>query len=432
MTLLDSKPRSFRILLSCTLGTFLEFFDYTLYGYFAGTIGHLFFPQQQAFLQSLATWAIFAIGFFVRPLGAIIFGHFADKIGRRRIFPLTILFMAIPTAIIGFLPTFAMVGWLAPLLLLVCRIIQGLAISGEYNGASIYILENNWRPAGLLGALTPFSCAIGMLVASLLAFAFSQTQNPLMHWRLPFIIAGCVVGLVAWYLRRSMQETESFRKLQESKSILYKPLKSALDKKLSLFTNIICSAYMGSASYLLLVYMPTYLQQQFHFATTRALLFTSVVAFLEAVSALFFGWISDLLGRWQILLLSSLVMAIASVLIILQPSLTIYELLISLLLLATILGAFDGPLTVYLPELFKTNIRYSATTFGYNIGGAALGGMAPFILSTLLQFIHSPVLVFCAYLGILAILAAGIVAAHAWSQSEKVAGSSEKLSSTLL
>jgi MFS family permease len=106
-------------------------------------------------------------------------------------------------------------------------------------------------------------------------------------------------------------------------------------------------------------------------------------------------------------------------LLIIHPGLRVYELLIAILLLAAILGAFDGPLTVYLPELFKTNVRYSATTFGYNIGGAALGGMAPFILSTLLQFIHSPVPVLCFYLGILALLSSVMVVYHAWRQNQE-------------
>lgn len=411
-----AKKNSIKFMASCSLGTFLEFFDYTLYGYFADTIGHLFFPHTTPGLQMLATWAIFSIAFLIRPLGATAFGYIADKKGRKKVLPFTIALMAIPTVCIGLLPTFDMVGWWAPLLLLLCRLIQGLAISAEYNGASIFILENNWNRVGLLGALTPFSCGMGMLAAALLAYVFTHnttTEFQAWQWRLPFIIAGSSVGFVAWYLRRTVQETEQFQKLQQTHEVLPNPLKLIFkDHKLAFVTNILCSAYMCSASYLLLVYMSSYLHQQFNVALSSALLFSGIAACIEAHSTLFFGWISDYLGRWQTLLIASALMVVAALWFVLTPDLTITQVLISIIVFVILLGAFDGPLTIYLAELFKVNMRYSAAAIGYNVGGAAIGGLAPFIISLVLQYIHQPQLILGLYLGLLAALACGMIVLH--------------------
>lgn len=422
---LYSNSASWKLIASCTVGTFLEFFDYTLYGYFASSIGQHFFPSENPKLQLIATWAIFSIGFIIRPLGGMIFGNIADKFGRSKILPLTTILMALPTIFIGLLPTFQMIGWFAPMLLLLCRLIQGLAISAEYNGASIYILENKWRNNGFLAAFTPFSCGTGMLAASFLAYLFTRNTIGELHqwqWRLPFIIAGLLVGIVAWYLRRTMQETDAFKKLQQARAILPSPIKAIIkNNKLALATNIVCSAYMCSASYILLVYMATFLHQAFHVSLSTALLFTSVAAFLEANFSLFFGWVSDIVERKKMLLFASIAMIVATLGFALTPNLGITQLLIFLILFVILLAAFDGPLTIYLPELFPTNIRYSATATGYNIGGAVIGGLAPFAISVLLEYVHFPQLVLAVYLAGFSLLATYFITLHARQKKKLVA-----------
>ena len=363
---IHSKKPPIKIIASCVLGTFFEFFDYSLYGYFAGTIGHLFFPEQSPGFQLLATWAIFSIGFLIRPLGATLFGFMADRKGRRKILSYTIALMAVPTVVMGLLPTFESIGWFAPLLLLLCRLTQGLAIGAEYNVSSIYILENKWRRPGFLGSFTPFAGGMGMLAASFTAYLFMHNIHEGFNsweWRLPFIITGLLIGFMVWYLRRTMQETEDFQELKDTNQILMNPLKHILkDSKLPLLANIVCSAYMGSAIYLLIVYMSTYLHQEFKLSFATALICTSVAAFIESSSCLLFGWISDYFARWKTLFFSSLLMAIVSFLFIIKPNLTVAELIFSLMVFVFILGAFDGPLTMYLPELFNTKTRYSSAS----------------------------------------------------------------------
>lgn len=417
------KPASFKIMSSCTIGTFLEFFDYTLYGYFISTIGHLFFPNQSPALQLLASWGIFALGFLVRPLGAMYFGHQADRQGRRKILPFITLLMAFPTVCIGLLPTYDMIGWFAPVLLLACRVTQGIAISAEYNAASIIIIESQWKRPGFLASFTPFSCGMGMLAASLLAYIFTNHQHELSQWqwRLPFIIAGTFIGLFAFLLRCNLKETESFIELQKSNAILDAPLLQTVKKsKLAFATSIICSAYMVSTSYLLLVYISTFLQQQFQMTLSTALLLAGGAVSLESMLCLAFGWMSDYIARWRMLLFSTLAMIIAAMSMYLQPTYTLNQFLIHLLFLIIILAAFDGPLSLYLPRLFSTNVRYSATSVSYNIGGPAIGGLAPFIVTLILYYLDSPQQVLSAYLIVWASLATIFILLHAKRKKQKV------------
>lgn len=385
------KP-SWRFIVSCALGTFLEFFDYTLYGYFAIIMSQYFFPATSPSMQWAATWSVFAIGCLVRPFGAILFGHIADRIGRRKVLPYTIMLMAVPTICIGLLPSYAAIGWIAPALLLACRIFQGLSISAEYNGCSIYCIENNWKNPGLLSALTPFSCGLGMLCASLLALSSHG------NWRAPFIIAGVVVGIVGWIMRRNLPETTEFTHLVATNRRHAFPLKTTLQQqKLPLLVNIICSAYMGTASYLLLVYMPSYLQKEFAMSATHSLQFTIILTCLEASACLIFGWLADRVGQGKIML-GACLGTICLAILMLSLSIQFTAFLIFLTALTVLLGAFDGPLTAFLPKLFPAETRYSATALGYNIGGAALGGTGPIIVSLLIGLTHAPISVLTWYL----------------------------------
>lgn len=393
-----NKP-SWSLIISCTLGTFLEFFDYTLYAYFAVMISQEFFPLYSAKMQWLATWSVFAIGCLVRPLGALVFGHFADRIGRKKILPYTILLMALPTVGIGLLPGYSAWGWGAPAMLLLCRMVQGLSISAEYNGCSIYCVENHWRNSGLLASLTPFSCGLGMLGASLLALCYSQ------NWRIPFIIAGSVVGMVGWIMRRNLPETTEFESLLREETIHRFPLRLMLQcHKFSIFVNIICSAYMGTASYLLLVYMPSYLQKEFSMDVNHSLQFTVLLTCLEALACVFFGWLSDRIEQWKTMLIACIcTLSICLLMLFFMGSLKLF--LLSVVCLVISLGAFDGPLTSYLPKLVPASLRYSATAFGYNIGGAAIGGVGPIVVTFFIQQIHAPKLVLISYLAFWAFLA---------------------------
>lgn len=395
----QSNGPSWQFIISCSLGTFLEFFDYTLYAYFAVTISQQFFPYHSGQIQWIATWMVFAIGCLVRPLGAVIFGHVADRIGRRKVLPYTILLMALPTIAIGLLPSYQVWGWASPILLLLFRMIQGLSISAEYNGFSVYCVENNWARPGFLGSLTPASCGLGMLCASLLALCSSH------HWRVPFVIAGLVVGAVGWIMRRNLPETQEFQELLVKENTQRFPLKIILKQhKFSVLINIICSAYMGSASYLLLVYMPSFLQKEFAMNPRHSLEFTILLTCLEATACLYFGWLSDKWGQGKIMLLACAATLTFS-LILLGISTNFMMLLFFIVILTILLGAFDGPLTSYLPTLVPTALRYSATALGYNIGGAAIGGLGPVLVSFVISQGYSPKFVLIAYLSMWALLA---------------------------
>jgi MHS family proline/betaine transporter-like MFS transporter len=208
-----NKP--IRLAVSNALGTFLEYFDYTLYGFSAPLIAHLFFPTKDRLSSLLLAWGIFFISFLVMPFGAVFLGHLGDRLGRRSVLTACILMMGIPTCAISFLPTYQQIGILAPILLTLCRILQGFAISGEFAGCSVYLYETARRYKGFLASITTCASGFGMLIASLWIFLFTHFQliEHLVtshYWRLPFVVAGLSIAVIGFYLRRSLLETPSF------------------------------------------------------------------------------------------------------------------------------------------------------------------------------------------------------------------------------
>jgi len=167
-----------RVILSCMIGNALEWYDFALYGYFATTIGKLFFPQFSTFASLMATFGIFAAGFIMRPLGGVLFGHIGDKIGRKDALLLSIYLMAIPTALIGLLPTYVQIGWFAPLFLTFIRLAQGLSMGGEFTGSMIFVVEHaKTNNRGQYGSWVVFSVLIGVLIGSAVA-----TSTCYFHW----------------------------------------------------------------------------------------------------------------------------------------------------------------------------------------------------------------------------------------------------------
>ena len=212
-----------RVILSCMIGNALEWYDFALYGYFATTIGQLFFPKFSTVASLMATFGVFAAGFIMRPLGGLIFGHIGDKIGRKSALLWSIYLMAIPTTLIGLLPTYEQIGWLAPLLLTFIRLAQGLSMGGEFTGSMIFVVENAQQGnRGLYGSWVVFSLLVGILVGSAIAtstcYFLSEDQVMDWGWRIPFLLS---VGEGVWDLLCA-ERFESPNNLQKLKSITRK------------------------------------------------------------------------------------------------------------------------------------------------------------------------------------------------------------------
>ncbi|MDQ3160893.1 MAG: MFS transporter, partial [Pseudomonadota bacterium] len=293
------------------LGGALEFYDFVIFVFFATTMGALFFPPDMPeWMRLVQTFGIFAAGYLARPLGGIVMAHFGDLHGRKRMFMLSILLMAIPTLLMGLLPTYAQVGVLAPLLLLLLRIMQGAAIGGEAPGAWVFVTEHvSDRHRNLAcGALSAGLCA-GILIGSLVARGIHASLAPEQvldwGWRLPFLLGGAF-GLVAMYLRRLLHETPVFTEMQARRALSAElPLKNVLRAhRGAVMLAMLLTWLLTAAVVVTLLMMPTLLQglgvQRGAALSANTLAITGTV-----IGNLVLGWLADRFGAGRVLALCS-------------------------------------------------------------------------------------------------------------------------------
>lgn len=402
-------PKFTKLFFSTAIGTFLEYFDYTLYGFSAPIIAHIFFPTANPALALLMTWGVFSISFVIRPLGAFIFGHYGDRIGRRKILSLSILLMAAPTIALGLIPSYATIGIVAPILLLLCRITQGLAISAESCGSAIYLIEMTKKYKGFVAGSMVSTCGLGIFASSLLVMAFSDhaTFSFIEAWRLPFIIAGTILGMVGVYLRVNLPETPEFEQVIKQNALHKNPFYEVLkNNKITLLASLLVSAYIGTSTYVIMVYMSSFLQNSLMIAAHTTLLLTAIASLTWALFSAVFGLLTDLYNRRNVMLIGIVAMALFAVpAFILIKSGSIPLILLTLVILATFQAVCDGPLTAYFSNLYTAQTRYSGIGVSFNFGYGVIGGTSPFFLSLLFTKYHNDLLPGI-YLSVFAFIAA--------------------------
>ena len=301
-----SKDTRRRVITASFIGNFVEWFDYAVYGYLAATIAGAFFPNQDKQTALLATFAVFAISFFVRPLGGFVWGQIGDKVGRRNALSLSILIMSAATFAIALIPGYNTIGIWAPVLLLVVRVVQGFSAAGEYAGASAFLVE--YAPAnrrGLYAAVVPASTAAGLLLGSLLAAVLSLVLSPEQMqdwgWRLPFLLAA-PMGLIGRYIRTKLEDTPAFRALTDEDKAIKTPVAALFRnhwKSLLLAVGAVLLNAVGF--YVILSYMPTYLTTELGFGATESF-FATTIALLTYIGFIFLtGLASDRFGRKKVL-----------------------------------------------------------------------------------------------------------------------------------
>jgi MFS family permease len=383
--------RDYRTLALAALGGALEFYDFVIYVFLAPVIGRLFFPADLPdWLRLLQTFGIFSAGYLARPLGGIVIAHFGDLLGRKRMFALSILLMAAPTLAIGLLPTYASIGLAAPLLLLLMRILQGIAIGGEVPGAWVFVAEH--VPAqrfGLgIGTLTA-GLTTGILMGSLMAGAingiYGAADVDRFAWRIPFI-AGGLFGLVSVYLRRFLEETPVFQELQARRSLARElPIKTVLrEHRRETLLALALTWVLTGGIVVVILFTPAYLQQIFHVPARYALQANTVATFSFALGCLAFGWASDRFGTRAAM--------IAGFGGLLGSSYLFYSRLpdAPVILNRTygLAGFFVGAVTlvpIAAVRLFPAPVRFSGLSFSYNVSYAIFGGLTPVFLSLWLR-----------------------------------------------
>jgi MHS family proline/betaine transporter-like MFS transporter len=373
-----------RAIAASALGNATEWFDYGIYAYGLTYISAALFPGSttQATLFALAT---FAISFLVRPLGGLFWGPLGDRLGRKHVLALTIIMMSVATLLVGLVPSYASIGWWAPALLIVLRMVQGFSTGGEYGGAATFMAE--YAPdkkRGFCGSFLEFATLAGFSLGAFLMLGCSVALgNTAMHawgWRLPFLIAA-PLGLIGFYLRSKLEDTPVFLELEQSthrEKQACVPLKALLTgywKPLLLLGGLVVA--LNVVNYVLLAYMPTFMQKQLGMSDNMSLLVPLLGMLAMMVFLPFAGTFSDQVGRKNVWWFSLVGLFIAAIPMFLLMKHGIVGALVGFSVLGLLYVPQLASISAMFPAMFPTQVRYAGMAIAYNISTSIFGGTAP-------------------------------------------------------
>lgn len=380
-----------KVIISGMIGNGLEWYDYALYAYMTLTISKLFFPAGNEAAHLLATLGIFAVGFIARPFGGIMFGMIGDRIGRRAALVLSIFMMAIPTGAIGLLPTYEQIGVLAPALLVVLRILQGLSLGGAFSGAITFVVEHApIKRRGLVGSSTIVSLVIGFLLGSVMVgivkFFITDAQFDDWGWRIPFLL-GVPIGFIGLYIREHCEESPAYETAKQDGTLSKSPVRDTLKNELWHVLQAI-GTYMTVTMpfYLVSAYFITFSEHTLGRSKEEALTMNAINMLLLLVFAPISAMLSDRYGRRKVLMAIALLFVISSYplfTLIQQPEFS--SIMLAQCCFAVMVGLYIGPVPALLVEIFPTRVRYTGMALSYNISAATFGGTAPMVCEWLIQ-----------------------------------------------
>jgi len=374
-----------RSLIAGFSGNILEWYDFTVYGFFATIIGTQFFPEEDKIVQLISAFGVFAAGYLMRPIGGIIFGHIGDRQGRKKALLLSILMMAIPTTLIGFLPTYANIGWYSALLLVILRLFQGLSVGGEFTGSISFLVENAPKgKRGFFGSWTTFGVFGGMLIgagiAAIVTSVLTTEQVNDFGWRIPFLL-GAVIGIAGLYLRKDMSDDKRFKKIMKEQKTYKIPLAEFFAHyKMQSLKIIMLSWAFGVSVYLIFIFLPSYLHTFLHVKLSDALSIHTIAIIFMMLIIPYFGHLSDKLGRKFILFISLIGFVVFSYpLFSLMFEKSFWAILITMLSFSVLEGLFQGVIPAIMTEAFPAKVRYTGLSVSYNIALALFGGTTPLV-----------------------------------------------------
>lgn len=392
-----------KVIFASSLGTIFEYYDFYLYGTLAVFFGQLFFPPGNETAALLASLAAFGAGFGVRPLGALVFGRIGDLIGRKYTFLLTVVIMGLATALTGFLPTYAQIGLWAPALLVFLRLAQGLALGGEYGGAATYVAEHapddqrgHYTSYIQTAATIGFFLSLGVIAATRIYYGPEDFKT--FGWRVPFFLSFILLG-VSLYVRLKMEESPIFAKLKSDGQVSKNPIKESFGNKKNLKYVLLAlfgaTAGQGVVWYCGQFYALTFLQKPLNLTWQLAYVLVAIALLIGTPSFVYFGKLSDRIGRKNLMMGGFFLAALTYVPIYMgitalanPAGLAIVESLplanmigiVALLTLQIVyVGLTYGPIAAFLVELFPTSIRYTSMSLPYHLGLGWFGGFLPLI-----------------------------------------------------
>jgi MHS family proline/betaine transporter-like MFS transporter len=387
-----------RAIMACSVGQIFEIYDFVIYAYFASAIGKAFFPSGDPATELLSSLLTYGVGFLARPLGAVVIGYFGDRYGRRRALVVTVGLMAVATGLTGLAPSYATAGLVGPIMLVICRLLQGFSTGGEWGGAAAFLVE--YAPPGrrgLIGSYQQAATAIGAIAASLSAAILSSALTPAdfgsWGWRTPFLI-GMLLGPVGYYLRTRVSETPAFERTSAAREIKRMPLGEALSSHGDLVLAAFGLSIIGCVvNYVFIVFMPSYAFQTLKIDPSMALYSATFANVIYLVMTPVVGGLSDRHGRKIMMFAcSALSIVLAYPMFSLLTHIpNIWGLVLVQGIGACILTLYTGVICSILSEMFPTNVRYTALSTSYGFAVAIFGGFAPWISQYLIKVTGDPV-----------------------------------------
>ncbi len=390
-TLSEPQARSrAAAVIAASIGNALEWFDFAVYGFFALTISKLFFPAGDQTLSLLLTFLTFGITFFVRPFGAVVLGAYADRHGRKATLILTIGLMMLGTAIIAVVPTYASIGVLAPLAIVIARMIQGFSAGGEFGSATAFLAEQNPQRRGFYASWQLASQGLTTVLATgfgvVLSTALSPGELESWGWRTPFVF-GLLIGPIAYYIRRHVDEAPEFTTVARSDA----PLRDALLTYKSRMLIALGVVVVGTVATYMTLFMPTYAVRELGLKPAGTFAAGLLYGALQIVLIPLFGALSDRIGRLPVPTLCAAVVLVAIYPLFgwlaAEPTLT--TLLIAWAILGVLIAGYHGSTPALMAELFPIRTRTTGLSISYSFGVMIFGGLAPFILQWLIELTGS-------------------------------------------
>jgi len=382
----DTDALRRRAIWSVIIGGFFELFDFSIFGFFAGAIGRNFFPGGDPVVSMLSAFGTFGVGFVMRPVGGLVIGAYSDRYGRKSALVFTLLLMAAATGATGLIPPYAAIGIAAPILLVLCRLLQGFSAGGEWGGSAVFLVE--FAPPGrrgFFGSWQQFGVALGSLAGSLSGFAMAATLDTASldswGWRVPFI-AGLLIAPVGYFLRQRVGETPRFKAAEAERRLDTSPVRATFTTQLP---NLLIAAgatiVWTVGGYSFLTFLPVFAAQQLGIPLGTALGINSAATAVRIALTPLMGALSDRIGRKPLVTTTA-----AGFLLLSYPmfawlvaSPTAVTLACVQLVAAVLMAIFSGPGPALLCELFPLSVRTTGLSVGYNLVTAIFGGFAPFI-----------------------------------------------------
>jgi MFS transporter, MHS family, proline/betaine transporter len=380
------------------IGNVVEWYDFALYGYLAAVIGRLFFPSENPTASLLASYGVFAAGFLMRPLGAVVFGWLGDTIGRGRTMLISVAMMAFPTILLGLLPDYDAIGIAAPILLVLVRLVQGLSVGGEFSSSVTYMVETapddqrgragSWANVGSMSGML-----LGSAAAALVTSLFPAEVLDAWAWRLPFLFGG-VLGLSALLLRRNLPQSPHF-KAHEAGTPSVSPFRQVWNEnRKEMVQAFLFAAGYGMMFYLILVYLPGWLSRYTSLGDARALQINSALTLMTIPAMILFAWVGDVwikrtrLIAAALVLLGILAWPLGMVMLTSGPVMIVAAQAILVILICVPLGL--APATFV--ELFPSSDRLTGYSISFNLGIGVLGGATPMLATWLIDVTGRPIM----------------------------------------